>query len=292
MSDGTTTPGSTATATAPVLGIAGERRDGVRVGVIGFGAIGRPLVEAVARGEAGDARVVAVLVRDPTRYAAMSGDALLTADQASFLAQASDLVVEAGGHDAVRQHGEAVLASGRDLMVVSVGAFADEELLARLQAAARAAGRQILVPSGAIAGLDAIGAAAVGELDEVTITSRKPPEAWRGTPAEAEALGATEPRLLYEGSARAGVRLFPQNVNVAAAVSLAGIGLERTTMRVYADPHITHNTHEVRARGAFGELQLVLRNVPSPDNPKTGRITAMSVLKALRNRGAPLVVGL
>jgi aspartate dehydrogenase len=262
------------------------------VGVIGYGAIGRPLVEAVARGEAGDARVVAVLVRDPGRYRTVPGDALLTGDQSTFLAQASDLVVEAGGHDAVRQHGEAVLANGRDLMVVSVGAFADEELLARLQAAARAAGRQILVPSGAIAGLDAIGAAAVGELDEVTITSRKPPEAWRGTPAESEALGATEPRLLYEGSARAGVRLFPQNVNVAAAVSLAGIGLERTTMRVYADPSITHNTHEVRARGAFGELQLLLRNVPSPDNPKTGRITAMSVLKALRNRGAPLVVGL
>jgi aspartate dehydrogenase len=97
--------------------------------------------------------------------------------------------------------------------------------------------------------------------------------------------------LLYEGPARAGVALFPQNVNVAAALALAGVGLDATAMRVYADPTVTHNTHEVRARGAFGQVSLTLQNVPS-ENPKTGRIVAMSVLKALRNRVAPLVVGL
>jgi aspartate dehydrogenase len=98
--------------------------------------------------------------------------------------------------------------------------------------------------------------------------------------------------LLYEGPARAGVTLFPQNVNVAAALALAGVGLDATMMRVYADPTVTLNTHEVQARGAFGELRLVLQNVPSPENPKTGRIVAMSVLKAVRNRLAPLVVGI
>jgi aspartate dehydrogenase len=264
----------------------------LRVGIIGLGAIGRPLADAIAAGRAGPVAVSAALVRDPARHPGLPGGGVLTADRATFLAQPMSLVVETAGHEAVRECGEAVLASGRDLMVVSVGAFADEALLARLQAAARAAGRQILIPSGAIAGLDTISAAAVGGLDEVSITTRKPPAAWRGTAGEAQALAATEPALLYEGPARAGVALFPQNVNVAAALALAGVGLDATTMRVYADPTVTHNTHEVRARGAFGELQLVLQNVPSAENPKTGRVVAMSVLKAVRNRLAPLVVGL
>jgi aspartate dehydrogenase len=267
----------------------GERT--LRVGLIGYGAIGRPLAEAVAAGRAGPVQVSAVLVREPGRYPAPAGGALLTADPAAFLAAAGELVVEAGGHEALRQYGEAVLRSGRDLMVVSAGAFADDVLLERLQAAARATGRQILIPSGAIAALDVISAGAVGGLDEVTITTRKPPAAWKGTPGEAQALAATEPALLYEGPARAGVALFPQNVNVAAALALAGIGLDATTMRVYADPTVTHNTHEVRAHGAFGQVSFVLQNVPS-ENPKTGRIVAMSILKALRNRVAPLVVGL
>jgi aspartate dehydrogenase len=270
-----------------------SRRDAVslRVSLIGYGAIGRPLAESVAAGRAGPVQVTAVLVRDPSRYPPPAGGALLTSDPAAFLDAPSELVVEAGGHEALRRYGEPVLRSGRDLMVVSAGAFADDALLSRLLAAARAAGRQMLVPSGAIAGLDVISAGAVGGLDEVTITTRKPPAAWKGTPGEAQALAATEPVLLYEGPARAGVALFPQNVNVAAALALAGVGLDATAMRVYADPTVTHNTHEVRARGAFGQVSLTLQNVPS-ENPKTGRIVAMSVLKALRNRVAPLVVGL
>jgi aspartate dehydrogenase len=244
----------------------------------------------VAAGKAGPVEIAAVLVREPSRYQ-MVGGALLTSDPVEFLARAGALVVEAGGHEALRQYGERVLASGRDLMVVSAGAFADDALLQRLQAAARAAGRQIQIPSGAIAALDVISAGAVGGLDEVTNTPRKPPAAWIGTAGEAQARDATEPVLLYEGPARAGVKLFPQNVNVAAALALAGVGLDATRMRVYADPTVTHNTHEVRARGAFGQVSLTLQNVPS-ENPKTGRIVAMSVLKAVRQRVAPLVVGL
>jgi aspartate dehydrogenase len=262
------------------------------VGIIGLGAIGRPLAEAIAAGQAGPVAVTVALVREPARHAALPGGGLLTADAGAFLTSRMDLVVEAGGHDAVRQYGEAVLAAGRDLLVVSVGAFADDALLGRLRAAAQGAGRQILVPSGAIAGLDVISAAAVGGLEAVTITTRKPPEAWRGTIAEGQAFAATAPVLLYDGPARQGVALFPQNVNVAAALALAGVGLDATAMRVYADPAVTRNTHEVTARGAFGELRLTLQNVPSAENPKTGRIVAMSVLKAIRNRVAPLVVGL
>lgn len=262
------------------------------LGLIGYGAIGRPLAAAVLAGAAGPVRLAAVLVREPARHTPAPEGAVLTDDPAEFLRRPLDLVVEAAGHAALRAHGEAVLAAGCDLMVVSVGAFADDALLERLLAAARRAGRQILVPSGAIAGLDVISAAAVGGLDEVRITTRKPPAAWRGTPGEAQALAASEPALLFEGPAREGVVLFPQNVNVAAALALAGVGLDATRMRVYADPTVTHNTHEVYARGAFGEVHLTLRNVPTPENPKTGRIVVMSVLKAVRNRRAALVVGL
>jgi aspartate dehydrogenase len=264
----------------------------LQVGIIGLGAIGRPLATAIAAGEAGAVALAGVLVRDPSRHAPLPGGAPIINEPAAFLDRPLDLVVEAGGHEAVREYAEAILRSGRDLMVVSVGAFADDTLLERLRAAAEAGGCQILVPSGAIAGLDAIAAAAVGGLDEVTITTRKPPAAWRGTRAEAQALAADAPVLLYDGPARQGVVLFPQNVNVAAALALAGVGLDATAMRVYADPTVTHNTHEVVARGKFGALRLVLQNVPSAENPKTGRIVAMSVLKAVRNRRAALVVGL
>src|SRR5436853_1302803 len=142
------------------------------MGIIGLGAIGGPLAEAIAAGRAGAVAVAAALVRDPSRHAPLPGGGLLTADAGAFFAQPMDLVVEVGGHEALRQHGETALASGRDLMVVSVGAFADEALLGRLRAAAEGTGRQILVPSGAIAGLDTIAAAAVGGLDAVSITTR------------------------------------------------------------------------------------------------------------------------
>ena len=284
---------SSSVAPAPVAASSARAVEGaLRVGVIGYGAIGRPLVQAVVDGAAGPVRVVAVLVRNAAGRVPPAADVLVTADRAAFLAVPSDVVVEAGGHAAVQQHGEAVLASGRDLLVVSVGVFTDEPLSERLRAAARAARRQILVPSGAIAGLDWIGAAALGGLDSVTITTRKPPAAWIGTVGEEQARVATEPVLLYEGPARDGVARFPQNVNIAAALALAGVGLDATTMRVYADPTVTHNTHEVEARGAAGALQFVLQNVPSDENPKTGRVVALSVLKTLQQRVAPLVVGL
>ena len=128
-------------------------------------------------------------------------------------------------------------------------------------------------------------------LDEVTLTTRKPPDALQtGTDRDASLADAREERvLLFEGAARDAVRLFPANVNVAAALSLAGVGFDRTRVQVYADPTVTRNTHEVLARGWFGELRFTIMNVPT-ENPKTGRITALSVLKAIRNLQSPVVL--
>jgi aspartate dehydrogenase len=273
--------------------MATEPRAGQRIGLLGLGSIGRRLVELIRTGLAGECRLVAVLVRDAERHAAereMLGEAVLTADADAFFATRPEVVVEAAGHAAVRQLGERVLLHGADLMLLSVGALADEALAERMRAAAERSGRQILVPSGGIAGLDAIGAAALGTLEEVTHTVRKPPRAFT-----AEQLGGPppigEPRCLFDGPASDGVRRFPENVNVAAAVALAGAGLAHTRLVVIADPGVERNTHNVRVRGDFGRLTLVMENTPT-ENPKTGRIVALSAAKALRNRRAAFVIGL
>jgi aspartate dehydrogenase len=261
----------------------------LRVGFIGYGTSARQVEKGLREGLAGRAELAALLVRhepvDPP-----SGT-LVTTDRQRFLEAPLDLVVELAGQDAVRQHGEAVLAAGRSLMVISIGALADDDLFQRLQAAAEKSGARLYLPSGAIGALDAIGAAAVGGLDEVTLTTRKPPDALQtGTDRDASLADAREERvLLFEGAARDAVRLFPANVNVAAALSLAGVGFDRTRVQVYADPTVTRNTHEVLARGWFGELRFTIMNVPT-ENPKTGRITALSVLKAIRNLQSPVVL--
>jgi aspartate dehydrogenase len=214
---------------------------------------------------------------------------LCTSDRDRFLNEPLDLVVELAGQQAVREHGEAVLLTGKNLLVLSIGALADDELYETLCQAARSAKSHLLLPSGAIGGLDAISSAALGGLDEVTLTTRKPPDALQtGTERDRLLGGAeTEPVLLYDGRAREAVAQYPANVNVAAALSLAGVGFDRTRVRIYADPGVTRNTHEVRARGWFGELTFTIQNIPT-SNPKTGRITALSALKVIRDFQAPV----
>lgn len=264
------------------------------VGMIGFGAIGRPLAEYMKSGNAGGARLVSVLVRHPERIdrsEAQQFGCTFTADPTEFLATEMGLVIEAAGHEALGTHGPEALRSGNDLLVVSVGALADDALRKQLLDAARKAGRRVLIASGAIGALDAISAARVGGLDSVTHTTRKNPRTLL-PPAEAdEVIRSAEPRELYNGPAREGVRRFPENVNVAAAISLAGLGFDGTTLRIIADPAVTMNTHEVVVRGHFGDLRFEIRNIPSDSNPKTGRIVAMSLAKTLLNLTEPIVVG-
>ena len=235
-----------------------------------------------------------MLVRRPQRLGRDADtrlECLVTNDAADFLATAMDLVVEAAGHEALKAHAEDVLRQGKDLLLISIGAFADHGFWERVERAAHDYGGRVYLASGAIAGLDGIAAGAVGGLESVTHSIRKPPR--NLLPAdEAEAVERSgEPRELYSGPAREAAIRFPENVNVAAAVSLAGLGLDRTTVRVVADPGVGRNTHEVETRGAFGQLHVLLQNVSSEENPKTGRLTAMSMVKALRNLTSPVVVG-
>ncbi len=264
------------------------------MGLIGLGAVGRQLGAAIAKGEIERCQLVAVLVRQPERHGPETRRQLgcrITNDPAEFLGADTDLVVECAGHEALKAHGEAVLRGGKDLLAISVGAFADRVFQERIERAAHESGRRLYLATGAIAGLDAIAAASVGGLESVIHSVRKPPRGLLSPREAAEVERLGQPLELYCGPAREAAIRFPENVNVAAAVSLAGLGLDRTTVRVVADPTVVRNTHEIEARGHFGELRVILQNIPS-ENPKTGRLTAMSMVKALRNLTAPVVVGI
>lgn len=163
----------------------------------------------------------------------------------------------------------------------------DPVLLDELRDAARKSGARVRVASGAIAGLDALAAASLGGLTSVTHTVRKPARTLLGPEAE----GLSEPRELYDGPARAGVLRFPESTNVVAAVSLAGVGPDRTRLRVVADPAATRNQHTVEAEGAFGWLRIDVQNLASDENRRTSRLAAMSAFRALVERSELVRIG-
>ena len=249
----------------------------MRVGVVGAGTIGSAVAARLRDGELEDATFVGFLVKSNPEP---EGDRLGSIDD--FLARAPTVVVEAAGVMAVHECGERVLASGCDLLCLSVGALADRDLVRRLQRAARSAGRSILVPSGAIGALDVISAAAAGGLHEVVVEQRKPPRVLLG---ERGAAALAEPLTVYDGSVAGAVARYPKSTNVAAAVALAGRGFEQTRARVIADPALTANVAVATAAGSFGRMSLIVENVVS-DNPLTSAIVADSVLATLRRRGS------
>ncbi len=257
----------------------------LRVGLIGLGAIGGSVVRRAAMHD--DIELVGALVRDTNRPRP-DGSPPVFSTLDELLAQHPEVIVEVAGHEGLRAHGPAALRAGCDLYFVAVGALADPETERELIAAARESGRQAKIISGAIGALDALAGASAGELRSVTHTTRKP--AATLMPSE-EAAALTEAVELFSGSARKGALKFPESVNVAAAVSFAGLGLDRTTLRVLADPKIERNRHEVEAEGEFGTLRFEIMNVPSADNPKSGSLVAMSIIHQLRQRRGGLVVG-
>jgi aspartate dehydrogenase len=271
-------------------------RKELRAGLIGFGAVGAPVARGILEGLAGNCRLVAVLVREKSLAGArdaLPAGILVTDRPQEFLGQAPDLVIETAGHEALRAYGPAVLAAGADLVTISAGALANDAFRTELVAAALANDTRILIPSGAIAGLDGVSAAALSPQTTVTHLTRKPPAAWRGTAAEQQidVDQLAEPVTLLEGTARQSAAAYPSNVNVQAAVALAGIGLDSTRVQVIADPFVTGNVHEITARGEFGEMTVTVRGVPTPGNARTGRLTAFAVLRTVRNLTAPLVIG-
>lgn len=263
----------------------------LRLGILGFGAIGRRIAEASASGHLDGIALVTALVRTPRASSSERPD--ITHDPDWFFRYRLDIVVEGAGHQAVRDYAVRTLEAGADLYVTSIGAFTDTALLDRVVAAARANDCRVYLPAAGIGGLDMLAALAQGGLDEAVITVRKDPASWKGTAAETlvDLDALKEPRIVFDGPVRDGARLYPQNVNISAATAFAGIGLDRTRVVIVADPTISTHVCEIAARGPLGSMRFVEDLVPSPENRKTSTLVGHAIVKTLRNRVATLVVG-
>lgn len=196
-----------------------------------------------------------------------------------------DLLVECAGHLAIEEHVLPALERGIACLIVSVGALSEPGLVERLEAAAARGNTRIELLPGAIGGIDALSAAKVGGLDSVDYIGRKPAKAWKNTPAEqvCDLETISEATVIFQGSAREAAQLYPKNANVAATLSLAGLGLDRTRVTLIADPLSDENVHHFEARGAFGGFEMSLRGKPLQANPKTSALTVYSVVRALGN---------
>jgi aspartate dehydrogenase len=258
-----------------------RKRRGLKVGIVGCGALGGQLARALGAGAISGVSVAALCDLDPARARRTAGAVRPRPRVGGPEAmRGCDLVVEAAGAAAVPSVAAAAQAAGADLLVMSVGALLSEPKWA---ADLRRRGLRLLHPSGAVAGLDGLRAAARGGgLKRVVLTTRKPPKGLAGAPffrGRPRALaGLRGPRVIFRGSARQAVRAFPANVNVAAAVALAGLGPDRTRVVIIADPAAQRNSHTLLAEGEFGRLTAVTENRPSPDNPRTSRLAGASAL--------------
>lgn len=279
---------SDAKACAPAQ--ADRARPALRVALLGWGAIARRFAELVVARNPEAIEIVAVGLRRAESEDALPPGARLVTDPADLAACAPDLVVEAAGREAVAQWGEAALACAQGFAVASTSAFCDEALLAGLVATAQAHGSQILIPPGALAGVDGLAAAAALPLDMVVHAIVKPPAAWRGTEAETlcDLDGLAGATTFFEGSAREAACRFPQNANVAVISALAGVGLERTRVALVADPAATRNGHRIRAEGDFGAFEMSIENRPLAGNPKSSEMTALGLVRLAENRVRPL----
>jgi aspartate dehydrogenase len=270
----------------------------MRIGIIGGGVIARLFLEHVQRGDMGVARVVAIQGRSEASrgkpLAEQYGVPFVTSLDA-LMAEDPQVVIEAASHDAVREFARPLLKRGIPVIILSAGALCDDELRARLEATAAKYRTLLYVPSGGIGGLDALKAACVAGADSVEIAVTKPPAAWKGIPfvekMNIDLDHLTGPVTLFEGSARAGVPHFPANVNIAAALALAGIGFDRTRLKVVADPALVYNTHYINIRGMTGTISIKFESVPFPDNPKTAMLACYSALAAFKQFNSPVRYG-
>jgi aspartate dehydrogenase len=253
--------------------------------IIGFGAITEEIVSCLE--ERGELHTLCgILVRPQRLQVALRKTAgrFAVVDRIdSLLERQPDMVVECAGHGAMRQFGGAVLGRGVDLLCSSVGVLADRDFASQIAHAAKDPA-ELWIPSGAVAGIDGLLAARTAGLRRVTYTSIKPPVAWKGTPAEGKVLGAApwQRTTFFEGSAREAAMQFPQNANVGATVGLAGLGLDRTLVKLVSDPNVSGPLGIVEADGDFGTVRFEILAYASPRNPKTSLLTAHSLLAAVR----------
>jgi aspartate dehydrogenase len=268
----------------------------LKIGIIGCGAIGTEICRAIDKGII-DAELVAIYDRsiencETLISSLMEKPAILSLDE---LIERADIVVECASQSAVREIGLAVLEKGKDLMVLSIGAFLQPGLLDIFKKNAKENNCRIYLPSGAIAGLDGLNSASIAAISKVMLSTTKNPAGLKGAPFIVENNidldSFRERNMLFEGSPQDAVRAFPANVNVAASVTLAAAGAKDIKIRVFVDPKATRNIHELIVEGAFGKFTTKVENVPSPDNPRTSHLAALSAIATLKKITDPVQIG-
>jgi aspartate dehydrogenase len=254
-----------------------------RLGILGCGAIGSELARFAQEHPALERVVVHDVVAERAAALAERFAKVEAVKDILALVESSDVVAETASQDAVRAHAADILAAGRSVILLSMGALADDAFRSRLESTARQHGSKIYLPSGAVAGVDGLKAGALAGIKSVTLVTTKPPAG----------LGVDVDKwtVLFDGPAREAVRKYPQNVNVAACLSIAGIGFDRTRVQVVADPLATRNQHKLIIEGEFGRIRCEVENLPSPDNPKTSWLASLSAMATLNRILEPIQVG-
>ena len=250
----------------------------MKVGIVGCGAIGSFVARWLSKADGFE--LVSIFDTDREKALKLSKELKINAakDIDDFLKKDMDVVVEAASQQAVFDYAEKILKSGKDLIVLSVGAFADEEFYDKIKNLAIKLGRRVYIPSGALAGIDAIRSVA-DYVEEVILVTRK----------NLSSFGVSEKGIVFEGNARKAARLFPRNLNVAATLGIA-VGFDKVKVVAIAE-EVEENIHEIIARGKFGEIKITVKNRKMEDNPKTSYLAALSVIKTLENIKDSIVVG-
>ncbi|GFE51587.1 putative L-aspartate dehydrogenase 2 [Roseobacter cerasinus] len=267
----------------------------MHLALIGYGSIGKRIVAWLADHPV---QQLTIMVRsgaigqtlgDPALAQAAKA-AQVTDDIGTLMEGKPDLVVECAGQAVVAAHGPVILTAGLDLVVVSVGALADNDLRQRLAAASEAGRAELILPPGAIGGLDLLSTLALAGDVQVTYRGTKPPQAWRGTPAEdlCDLSYLRQPTTFFDDSARDAARLYPKNANVAATLALAAGSFDRTRVQLIADPDATGNAHSFDVRSPAGSFSMQIESSPSADNAKTSVTTAFSVISEIIRKRAAL----
>ncbi|WP_299964142.1 aspartate dehydrogenase [uncultured Roseobacter sp.] len=260
----------------------------MHLALIGYGNIGRETANLLS---SRPVEKLTVLVRSSAVVPVLQDPALRTAatsvevtdDLETLVTAAPDLTIECAGQEAVARYAPALLTAARTVLIVSTGALADQNLSDRLRAAAEDGGGRLILPSGAIGGIDLLSALTLSGNMELQYIATKPPAAWRDTSAEevCDLSALQEPCAFFRGNARTAAQRYPKNANVAATLALAGPGFESTQVTLVADPNASGNMHAYEVDCPAGRFSMQIENAPSAGNAKTSLATVYSVLREI-----------
>jgi len=258
----------------------------MRIGILGCGNIGRTVIKSIYSNGL-DYSVEGVFDISREGFEKLPVDLKnkikFYSDFDEFIRKPFNLVLESASQKAVKEHAKKILANNKNLMIMSVGALEDDVFFDWLKKEAQKRSLKIYIPSGAIAGVDGLKSAGVGEIESVELVTRKNPKSL--------GLNIKKETVVFKGSARNAVKEFPKNINVSATLSLAGIGFDQTRVKIIADPKVSSNTHEIHIKGNFGEILVTAKNKPFPENPKTSYLAALSAIATLKKISENIEIG-